>query len=195
MKAMNQTELWTMIGALAQVAGSIATFAAVYVALKLARDERRIKLRVTAGLRAIASYNQPIKVVAITVENIGHRTATIESLWWCTGYTKGLIPFPKFMKLQALMQMEDYGWAINERFPWILEPGKSQSTFFKREDFFRQFFEPIDGDLFRKLPLRNRWTLLNYRVGVGVTTLEKIYLGNAELRLKAALEAGYKKNI
>ena len=73
------TTFWTMIGAIAQVAGSIATLAAVIVALLLARGERIIKLRVTAGFRSIISEVIDLDVISITVENIGHRAAKIDS--------------------------------------------------------------------------------------------------------------------
>jgi hypothetical protein len=191
---MTQEAFWTMIGAIAQVVGSIATFAAVLVALKLASEERQVRLRVRAGLRTIVDQNGQTEVVAITIENIGHRNATIESLAWTTGYVKRWIRLPACLRLQSCHQMEDYEWTINERFPWMIEPGKSKTTVFRRQQFIEQFSNPVDGDLFRKLPFGRSWILLNYRVGVGVTTLRQIYFGEAEDGLKAALEAAYLKN-
>ncbi len=189
---MDNANLWTMIAALAQVMGSIATFAAVYVALKLAREERDIKLRVSAKFVSIISEHLDIKVMSVTVENIGHRKATIEGFYWSTGYFSRLVP--TFLRAQTAMQMEDYSWAINVRFPWILEPGDSKSTFIRKGDFLDGFTNAQDGDMFRKLPFTNRWRLFHHRVGVGVRTLATVYFGTVDPKLTQQLEENYSKN-
>lgn len=191
---MPQDTFWTMVGAIAQVTGSVATFFAVYVALRLAKEERRIRLRVRAGLRVIINQDLRIEVVTISVENIGHREARIESLGWSTGFIQRWIPLPTFLKLQGAFQLDDYEWAINPRFPWDLKPGSSKSTHFRRASFFSEFEQAADNDLFRRLPFFQRWTLLNFRVGVGVTTLSQLYFGDVESTLREELEAGYEGN-
>ena len=183
-----------MIGALAQVAGSLATFGAVVVALRLARQERTIRLRVTAGFRTIISQVVEIQVLAVTVENVGHRAAKIELFGWTTGYVRKWIKFPKRFALQSCIQMQDYNWAINERFPWTLEPGQSKSTFIRRTEFVEGFSKHSNGDLFRKLPFAKRWVLFRHRVGVGVATHPQMYFGKVEDSVSSTLEAAYELN-
>jgi hypothetical protein len=185
-------DTWTKVGVPAQVVGSVATFLAVVVALKLAREERAIKLRVSAKFMSIISEHLDVKVMAVTVENTGHRKATVEGFYWSTGYFSRISP--RFLRAQTAMQMEDYSWAINQRFPWVLEPGDSKSTFIRKTDFLDSFKEAQDGDLFRKMPFTNRWRLFNHRVGIGVRTLPTVYLGTVDPKLTQKLEANYSKN-
>ncbi len=183
---------WAMIGAVAQTLGSVATFAAVWVALKLARDERTIKLRVTAKFMSIISEHMDVKVMSVTIENTGHRKATVEGIYWSTGYFSRLLP--TFLKARSCMQLDDYTWAINTRFPWTLEPGDSKSTFMRKGDFLTSFHEGKDDDLFRKLPFANKWRLIRHRVGTSVRTLPKVYLGKVDTKLTQQLEKNYSKN-
>src|SRR3546814_2402360 len=80
--------------------------------------------------------------MCIQVENIGMRTARIEGFGWTTGYANVWRFLPKALRLRSVHQLPDYEWAINKNFPWTLEPGESQSTFMRREEFFAGMAEP-----------------------------------------------------
>lgn len=185
---------WNAVAAIAQVAGSIATFAAVCVALKLAGEERKIRLRVEAKFMVMVNELGSADVVVVSVENIGLRPARVTFLFWSTGYRRILFRIPKLLSLKSCMQNEDWTLPLNEKMPWIVEPGNSKMTYFKRDEFLEGFKTASEGDMFRRLPFSKRFKLVNFRVGVGVTTMQKILTGNVGVSLKCALEDGYELN-
>src|SRR3546814_10170174 len=100
------------------------------------------------------------------------RTARIEGFGWTTGYANVWRFLPKALRLRSVHQLPDYEWAINKNFPWTLEPGESQSTFMRREEFIAGMAEHHDHGLFRTSPIRRRPFLLHHRVYVTVATLQ-----------------------
>src|SRR3546814_8976597 len=112
--------------------------------------------------------------MCIQVENIGMRTAQIEGFGWTTGYANVWRFLPKALRLRSVHQLPDYEWAINKNFPWTLEPGESQSTFMRREEFIAGMAEHHDHGLFRTSPIRRRPFLLHHRVYVTVATLRRM---------------------
>ena len=92
------------------------------------------------------------------------------------------------------MQNEDWTLTINEKMPWIIEPGISKATYFKRGEWLEEFKKASDGDMFRRLPFGKRFRLINMRVAVGVTTLDTVAVGDVGNSLKQALEKGYEPN-
>ncbi len=185
---------WEMISALSQVAASIATFLAVLVALKLAREERSIRLRVRAQFMTLVNQQGLTDLVMISVENVGLRRAVITGLYWSTGYRRLLIPLPSFLALRGAMQNEDWELSINEPMPWSLEPGEGKSTYFKRAEFLVEFSLAKNGDLFRRRPFGAEYRLLNHRVGVGVKTIDRLVTGTVSTDLTGALEENYELN-
>ena len=185
---------WNAVGAIAQVAGSIATFAAVWVALKLAREEQKIRLRVEAKFMVLVNERGSTDLVMVSVDNVGLRPARVGTLFWSTGFRRMLIPLPKHFALKSCMQNEDWTLAINEKMPWIVEPGISKATYFKRDEWLAEFKKAADGDMFRRWPFVKRYRLLNLRVAVGVTTLDAAVSGRVGSSLKLALEDGYELN-
>lgn len=185
---------WEIVSALAQVAASVATFLAVWVALRLAREERAIHLRVRAQSMAIVNEQGSTDVVMVSVDNVGLRRAVITSLYWSTGYRRILVRLPFFLQLRGAFQNEDWDFYANERMPWSLEPGEAKSTFFRNDDFFDEFSKHRKGDLFRRMPFSKRYRLLNHRVGVGVKTIDRVVTGRVAPELTRELEAAYELN-
>jgi hypothetical protein len=68
------------------------TVSAVVVSLYLATRDKRIRLKVNAGLRKLVMPGQKLSqgtdIVSITVTNVGYRAATINSLYWRVGFFK-----------------------------------------------------------------------------------------------------------
>lgn len=167
---------WTKVAAIGQIAGALATFAAVFVALYLARSERRTRLRVTAQHAQIVDALGATKTVSITVQNIGLRAAKIDGVGWIGGLPSWSIPrlvrwaIPRWLRQQTLHQIHDYSWAINENFPWRLQPGESKSTHFRRDKFFDEFTSKQGEAFFRKVPFLKRTMAVRPRVFVSVDT-------------------------
>jgi hypothetical protein len=185
---------WNAISAIGQVLGSLATFAAVIVALRLAREEREIRLRVTASDMIIGGNDKTVPVVMVRVENIGLRVAKVHSIHWTTGYRRGALPLPEIMSLRGAMQIEDWTFQHNAKLPWVIQPGESVATYLPREQFLENWQKTDRADLFRRLPLSKRYRLLNFKVGVGVDTIRQIIAGNVGARLARHLEDNYELN-
>jgi hypothetical protein len=80
-------QIWVAVGT--WVAG-LATLAAVIVALRLAKQVEKVKLKVEVGLRELVMGDgSPIqKHFAISVTNLGERAVTIHSASWAVGKGK-----------------------------------------------------------------------------------------------------------
>lgn len=182
---------WTKLAAIGQVAGAIATFAAVWVALYLAQSERSFRLRVTAKFQRIVSVGGSIRVMSIQVENVGLRTAVINGFGWTTGYANTLRILPKAFRLRSAFQLPDYEWSVNPPFPWKLEPGQSRSTHIKRENFIEAFSKPAKNDLFRRFPWQRAPKLFRHRVYVSVDTRETVYPGVVDRKVTQTLNQTY----
>jgi hypothetical protein len=77
-------QIWVAVGT--WVAG-LATFAAVVVALYLAKQVEKVKLKVHVGLRELVMGDgSPFQEhLAISVTNLGERAVTINSVGWAVG--------------------------------------------------------------------------------------------------------------
>lgn len=182
---------WTKVAAIGQVAGAIATAAAVFVALLLSRAERQLRVRVSARFASIVDVHGQTEVMSYEVENIGLRPVVVHGMHWTTGWINRLGLLPKPLRLRSAFQLPDYAWGINKNFPWRLEPGETQSTHIRRQDFIDTMTEPVEGNLFRRLPWQRRPRLLNLRVGVAVVTKPRVVFGKVDPRLTAALNDQY----
>lgn len=183
---------WTKVAAIGQVAGAIATFAAVVVALILSRTERQLRVRVSARFGYIVDVNGHTEVMTFEVENVGLRPVVVHGIHWTTGWYNRMGLVPKIFRVQSAFQMPDYTWPINPNFPWRLSPGESQSSHIRRQDFIEGFADPAPKDLFRRLPWQRRPKLLRHRVGVGVNTRRKIILGKVDPAITEALNSAYR---
>jgi hypothetical protein len=82
---------WEFINSFADWFSAVGTIAAVIAALSLARQDRRVRLRVNAGSRVMVSQNPtstPSDQLLIGITNIGHREAQISNIGWKVGIFK-----------------------------------------------------------------------------------------------------------
>jgi hypothetical protein len=185
---------WVEVDAIGQVAGAIATFAAVLTALYFALREQSLRIRVSAGLWKLVNDSGVTPVITITIDNIGLRKVGITSIGWTTGYFGRFFRLFPRLRVRSAHQMDDYTWAINPRFPWLLEPGESRSTHFKRAELLKEFHRAQEGDLFRRVPWSRRYLLFRHRVYAGVYTKRRVTLGKVDPELTKLFEENYELN-
>lgn len=188
---MDATLYWTKVAAIGQVAGAAATFLAAFVALHLARSERLIRLRVRARFGRVVDALGSTNAVFIEIENIGLRPARVTSVGWATGYANAIRLLPKALQLKSAFQIPDYEWNVNVPLPWVLEPGESKSTAFRRDNFVEHMLSPGGVSLYRLLPWRTRATLFRHRVAVGVSTRRTAMFGKVDKAVTRALEDAF----
>lgn len=194
---MSSPELfWTKIAAIGQVAGAVATFAAVWVSLYLAASDRRFQLRVTARLAHLVDSGGQTPVVSIDVENVGQRTAKVLGFGWSGGFFKRWWRWrPAWLKSTTALQQPDYTWQINENFPWKLEPGDSKSTLMRRDDFFNNCNIRFTGMFFRKIPLIKRYVAVRPRVLITISSRRQALFGRIDDNLLRELRKKHIENI
>lgn len=116
---------WTIVGAIGQAIGALATAAAVILSLWIVLSERRPKLRISAGLRLIFNGDgtPATDVISINVANVGLRAVTCTALGWRTGlFGRG----PAFLRRQLALQCPAYAHG-SPQLPILLEPGAEVS--------------------------------------------------------------------
>jgi len=153
---MDQTVLWTEVGAFAQVAAAVATFAAVCVSLWLARSERRANVKVRAGLRLMFAGDGSAfeDVISIVITNFGMRAVRISSMGWRTGWLRR---GPKWLGFQYAVQKLDHRTSMlnSPALPFDLGPGQ-ETTLYLSPDPFRNGGE-LRGNFFnRHFPWRRK---------------------------------------
>lgn len=82
---------WQFINSFAGWFSAFGTIGAVIVALYLTRQDKRIRLRVTAGHRVIVSQGlkgPPPQYLAIRITNVGHRDVQVVGIGWRIGLFK-----------------------------------------------------------------------------------------------------------
>jgi hypothetical protein len=78
---------WEFINTFAPWFAAIGTLGAVIVSLYLARQDRRIKLKVSAGYRIIAIPGERGEsYLVIYIVNAGHRDAQVTGIGWKVGF-------------------------------------------------------------------------------------------------------------
>lgn len=98
---------WTIVAAVGQVAGALATAAAVITSLWVVLSERRPKLRVTAGLRLIIPGDgaPASDAIGVTVANVGMRRVRCACVGWRTSRLRW---GPRWLRRQHALQNADY---------------------------------------------------------------------------------------
>jgi hypothetical protein len=85
-------DAWQFINSFAPWLSATGTISAVVMSLYLATRDKKIRLKVNAGLRKLVMPGQKLAqgtdIVSITVTNVGYRAATINSLYWKVGFFK-----------------------------------------------------------------------------------------------------------
>ncbi len=142
-----QILLWTQVGAIGQVAGAIATAAAVIVSLWIVQSERRAQIKIWAGLMVtVAGDGSPFEdIITIRIANHGLRRVHITTVGWRTGW---LSFGPAWLKHQYAVQMFDrpVSQITSPRPPFDLEPGReialylTPDTYIERPDMREEFF-------------------------------------------------------
>jgi len=148
---MGGSELfWTELSAIGQIAGAVATAAAVIVSLWIALSERATKLQISAGIRLTfaGDGSPPDYLVAITVINVGQRRVRISNVGWQTGWL-GWKWAPEWLQKQYAMQVPGIGSA---RPPLDLEPGENTIVFARVEEFANGVADGRNVSLFGRKP-------------------------------------------
>lgn len=131
---------WDMVSALGQIAGAMATFAAVVVSLKLARDHGRPQVRLEVSLSTVLGPPS-FDAVSFTVINRGSRPVTINSYGW---RTRGLRWSPESMWI-----MHDHRIAHQADLPKTLQPGE-QAIYLVSVDSFLSETDRLRTSFFRR---------------------------------------------
>jgi hypothetical protein len=82
---------WQLINSFADWFSALGTIGAVIVALYLAGQDKRIRLRVSAGHRELVSQGlkgPPPQYLTIRVTNVGHREVQVTGIGWRIGLFK-----------------------------------------------------------------------------------------------------------
>lgn len=173
---------WTIVAAIGQVAGAVATAVAVITSLWIALSERRVRLRVTSGLRLmfVGDGTPGIGLVVVSITNSGYRRARISAVGWETGWSRNRFA-PAWLAKQYAVQQPGHG---SPRPPFDLEPGENKLLFIRVSDFRRPGRAEVEDDFFRRhLPWQDRATatriVCTVFVTVGPPTKVKVEQGLA----------------
>lgn len=106
---------WTKVSAIGQVAGALATAAAVILTLWITFSERRAQIKVTAGLRLLipGDGSPAVDTILIRMTNFGLRAVTVSQLGWRTGYSRF---GPRWLRTQ-------YATLLDTPTMFVIEPG------------------------------------------------------------------------
>lgn len=123
---MCDTEIcWTMVSAIGQVAGAIATFLAVIVSLWIAFHGRKPRLTLSVGERIVMGGVAPdVRLLVFDVANMGERPVHVRGLGWRTGWVRW---GPSFLRYQYALQIVDPG-PYGTPPPYELQPGDAASS-------------------------------------------------------------------
>jgi hypothetical protein len=85
---MEETALyWTKVAAIGQVAGAVATAAAVMVSLWIALHGRKPRIKLVVGKRLVIGGGIPeLSVLMFNIANAGERPVHINGIGWRTGW-------------------------------------------------------------------------------------------------------------
>ena len=124
---------WTAVAALGQVAGAMATAAAVMTTLWIVLSERRPRLRVIAGLRLMipGDGTPATDVISVSIANIGVRRVRCVGLGWRTGRLRW---GPKWLQRQQALQNADY-MPGSAQLPFDLDLGEEKSLLLAVESY------------------------------------------------------------
>jgi len=175
---------WTIAAALGQIAGAIATFAAVGVSLWIVISERREKIKLSVGERAIVGAGTKIDVIAFQITNVGHRPVRINSFGWRVGW---LPRGPTWLRYEWAFQTPG-NLPVSDNPPIDVLPGRSASMFIELDPFLTRA-SAKDGDLFgpRQVPLLGRCLPPIY--GCAYTAMGSSYSSKVEIALARQLAA------
>jgi hypothetical protein len=147
---------------------------AVGVSLYLARQDKRVRLNITAGYRIIVSkgmQGKPPGVMAIRIVNAGHREVQITGIGWKVGLIKK-------RHAQQIPIQDD----ISSPLPKRLRDGDEAVYYFPMGETQRW----LDGFVKELLLPYPKWKLINTKVAI-FTSVGKTFEARIEKGLKCAL--------
>lgn len=144
---MDDQLFWTIIAAVGQVAGAVATFAAVVVSLCLATSARKPRVKLRVGERLIIGGGvDDQRVLMFSVANIGERNVHVRTLGWRTGRLRW---GPEWLKRQAAVQLTN-GAPHGTSPPYELLPGAEISSHAEMENILTYCRERADSPFFTR---------------------------------------------
>lgn len=145
---------WTTAAAIGQIAGAVATAAAVIVSLWIVLSERREKLRLAVGHRLIIERGQAhVDVVVFDITNFGLFPVRISSFSWRVGWSKR---GPLWARHETAIQLPDeIGGATT---PLALEAGERTTMLIRLDRFQPNVASSKDVFRRRSLPF-GLWVL------------------------------------
>ena len=151
---MDDQLFWTIVAAVGQVAGAVATFAAVVVSLYLATSARKPRVKLRVGERLIIGGGvDDQRVLMFSVANVGERNVHVRTLGWRTGR---LGWGPQWLKRQAAVQLTG-GVPGGTDPPYELLPGAEISSHAEMGNILTYCLERADRPFFtRDIPWLGR---------------------------------------
>lgn len=124
---------WTQVAAIGQVAGAIATAAAVILSLWIVLSERKLQASGRCGIKAFfaGDGSAPTYMIGLDITNTGLRPLTVAAVGWRTGwFRRGPSWLGQQFAVQAASHLP-YGASP----PFELAAGTSKSVFTLLTDF------------------------------------------------------------
>jgi hypothetical protein len=149
---------------------------AVGVSLYLARQDKRVRLNITAGYRVIVSQGRqgkPPGFMVIRIVNVGHREAQITGIGWKVGLIK--------KQYAQQIPMQD---SISSTLPKIIRDGDEAAFYFPMEGEQRW----LEGFVRKLIIPHPKWKLRNTKVAI-FTSVGKTFESRIEKGLRYALLA------
>jgi hypothetical protein len=118
---MFDKETWIFINTFSSWFSAIGTLAAVIISLYLARRERKIQLKVSAGHRLMlipGRTEKPIEYLNIDIVNVGARVANITNIGWSIGFLR--------KRVAVQMTIQD---GFSSKMPTQLDDGERASYY------------------------------------------------------------------
>lgn len=139
---------WTTAAAIGQIAGAIATAAAVIVSLWIVLSERREKLRLVVGYRVIVERGRSnMDVVAFDFTNLSMFPVRLSTVSWRIGwFRRG----PAWGRYETALQLPDAIGGASP--PLTLEPGERTSMLIRLDRFSPEVASSADLFRFRLMP-------------------------------------------
>ncbi|MFC1650571.1 hypothetical protein ACFL2X_03275 [Candidatus Latescibacterota bacterium] len=168
---MIEKSTWEFINTFAPWFAAIGTLAAVIVSLYLARQDRRIKLKVSAGHRMLVTEGQQGKspqYIVISVVNVGHREAKVTGIGWEVGLRK---------KISAYQTVPRDG--LSSTIPVKLEDGDEANYYIPLQGELK-WIESFNNDILKPHP---KFNLIFTKVVV-FTSIGKVFKSKIEKGLQ-----------
>jgi hypothetical protein len=177
---------WQKISAIGQVAGAIATFAAVVVSLWLSLRIQRPRLKLIVGERLLLDAGQiKQRLLVFQIANIGDRTVHVKSFGWRTGRLNW---GPMFLRRQQAIQQ-----FITKAPPFELPPFADLSSYTEMATMLQYCRKRANDPFFsRDWPLLGRLSttiLASVNTAEGYTFYARLELATLNKFVEAEIEA------